>query len=190
MSSWPLVWVIIRTEIRHEAKVYRAIVDMDYDAWLPQMPRITRAHRTVKHRREWWKATMPTVFFAKVNPFDLLRLQRITYFRGIERKHTGETIVLDEEVLFNFRKRIDAENREILRTGRAAEPKSPYVRPSKPSKRIKRLGPKRAQISEELVDYTDRLIRAAKTPPCDSGEVVLCTDPDRIRPDPQATLCR
>lgn len=187
MSSRPGVWVIVRTELKHEAKVYRAMVDMGHDAWLPQMPRITRAHRTVKHRREWWKPTMPTVFFAKVNPFDLMHLTFIPYFRGIERKTSGETIVLVEEVLFNFRKRIDAENREILRTGAAIEPKAPHVKPSRPSKRIRRPGPKRPRISEQLVAYTDRLIKGARAPSCDSGEVVLCTDTDRMCPDPQAT---
>ena len=186
MSSRPKFWVIVRTELRHEAKVYRALVEMGHDAWLPQMPRFTRAHRTVKHRREWWKPTMPTVFFAQVDAYDFLRLQAIPYFRGIERKTTGETIILDETVLFNFRKRIDAENRAILRAGPAIEPKKPYVRPSKPSRKIRRPTPKRARVAEELVAYTDRLIKAA-SPPCDSGEVVLCTEAVRMCPDPQAT---
>lgn len=185
MSS---VWVIVRTELRHEAKVYRAMIDMGYDAWLPQMPRITRAHRTVKHRREWWKPSMPTVFFARLNPFDLMPFQFIPYFRGIERKWSGEAIVIDEAVLFTFRKRIDAENREILRLGVAAEPKPRFTRPSKPSKRISRPGPKRPRATEQLVSYTHRLIKAQTTAPCESGEVVLCTDAVRICPDPQATF--
>lgn len=185
MSS---AWVIVRTELRHEAKVYKAIVDLGHDAWLPQMPRITRAHRTVKHRREWWKPTMPTVFFARLDTTDVMRLGFIPYFRGIERKFTGETIILDEAVLFSFRRRIEAENREILRTGAVPEKRLPYTRPSKISRRIKRPGPKRARVSEELVAYTNRLIKANQTPACDSGKVVLCTDTDRMCPDPQATL--
>lgn len=188
MSSIAHVWMIVRTQLRHEAKVYRAIVNLGHDAWLPQMPRITRAHRTVKHRREWWKPTMPTVFFAKLNPLDLFPLHRIPYFRGIERRWSGEAIVLSEAMLLTFRKRIDAENREILRTGAAVQPKMPHVKPSKPSRKIRRLGPKRPRVAEELVAYTDRLIKASVTPSCVSDEVVLCTEPDRMCPDPQATF--
>lgn len=177
MNSRPQVWVIVRTEFKHEARVYRALVDMGHDAWLPQMPRITRAHRTVKHRREWWKPTMPTVFFAKLDPFDLLRLEFIPYFRGIERRWSGDAIVLSDDELLRFRTGIDAENRELLRIGRriaaTLEPPRHAPKVGKPSRRIKRPTPKQPVQSLELAAWTHRLIKAAQTPPCDGGKVVV-----------------
>lgn len=165
MTTRPGVWVIIRAEFKHEAKAYRKMVEMGHDAWLPQMPGTTRAHAKVKHRREWWKPTMPTVFFAEVNPYDLDSLKdEVPYFRGVERRPTGELIVLDEEALLQFRKWIDAENREILRMGRriAAQSQPRHVVPKvgKPSKRINRPSVKRPTRSEQLKDWTYRLIKA------------------------------
>lgn len=190
-SSRPHVWVIVRTEFKHEAKVYRALVDMGHDAWLPQMPGTSRVHRKTKHRREWWKPTMPTVFFAKLAPYDLLRLELIPYFRGIERRWSGEAIVLEEGELLMFRKGIAAENREIMRIGRriAAElnPHPSVPRAGKPSRKLKRPSLKPPQQSLRLVEWTDRLIKAEQAPPCEGQQVVLCTEPDRICPDPQAT---
>jgi len=166
LTTRPGVWVIIRAEFKHEAKAYRAMVELDHDAWLPQMPGTSRGHRKWKHRREWWKPTMPTVFFAKVNPYDLMHLDGVPYFRGVARHPSGEIIVLDEEALLQFRKWIDAENREILRIGRriAAEmPKNVVPRISKPSKRISRPSVKRPLRSEQLKDWTYRLIKASPT---------------------------
>lgn len=179
--------MIVRTELKHEAKVYRAMVELQHDAWLPQMPRITRAHRKVKHRREWWKPTMPTVFFAKVDPLDVMHLDYMPYFRGILRRWSGDVIIFDEADLLAFRRRIDAENREILRMGKLAEPKPPQVRASKPSRRIKRPGVKPARASEDLARYTDRIIKAEQTPPCKTGADVVTGYADRMCPDPQAT---
>lgn len=178
LSSRPHVWVIVRTEFKHEAKVYRALVESGVDAWLPQMPRITRAHRTVKHRREWWKPTMPTVFFAKLDPATVLQLEGIPYFRGIERSWSGQAIVLGENELLRFRSGIDAENREILRIGRRIaaelEPKLLVSKAAKPSRRIKRPTAKQPVQSLELVAWTHRLIKAEQTPPCDDRQVVVC----------------
>lgn len=185
------VWVIIRTEFKHEAKVYRAMVDMGHDAWLPQMPGTSRMHRKTKHRREWWKPTMPTVFFAKVNPLDVMHLQFIPYFRGIERRWSGDVIVLGEQELLRFRGGIDAENREILRIGRRIaaelEPRPPGAKVSKPSRRLKRPSVKQPVRSHELVSWTQRLIKAEQTQPCKTRHDLLHTAADRIRPDPQAT---
>lgn len=163
------MWVIIRAEFKHEAKAYRTLVERGYDAWLPQVPATSRGHRKWKHRREWWKPTMPTVFFAKVDPYDLMHLELVPYFRWVEREPNGELIVLDEEELLRFRKWIDAENREILRIGRRiaseAYPKHVAPRVSKPSKRINRPSAKRPLRSEQLKDWTYRLIKAEQPMP-------------------------
>lgn len=168
MNTRPGVWVIIRAELRHEAKVYRRVVELGHDAWLPQMPRITRAHHTVKHRREWWKATMPTLFFAKADPFDTEHFHSIPYFRGIVSKRTGGFMVFDEDMLFSYRKRIDAENREILRIGAAIEPKIPPTKSTRPSKKISRQSTKPPKASVELASHVYRLIKAEQHPPCTS----------------------
>ena len=185
------VWVIVRAEFKHEVRVYRAMVDMGYDAWLPQMPGTSRVHRKTKHRREWWKPTMPTLFFAKVNPLDVFHLELIPYFRGIERRWSGDVIVLDEDELLRFRRGIDAENREILRIGRglAADHEARRTPPKvgKPSRRISRPSNKQARQSQVLADWTYRLIKAETTPSCVGQQVVVCAEPDRICPDPQAT---
>ena len=52
---------------------------------------------------------------------------------------------------------------------------------------ISRPSIKQPRQSQHLADFTYRLIKAEQTPPCDSGKVVLCTEPDRMCPDPQAT---
>lgn len=186
-----LVWVIVRAEFKHEARVYRAMIDLGYDAWLPQMPGTSRVHRKTKHRREWWKPTMPTLFFAKVDPLDVMRLEFIPYFRGIERRWSGDVIVLDDAELQRFRRGIDAENREILRIGRRIaaeyEPRNAVPKAGKPSRRISRPSSKQPRQSQQLSDWTYRLIKAESAPPCAGQQVVLCAEPDRICTDPQAT---
>lgn len=169
-------WVIVRTELKHELRVYRALVEIGVDAWLPLMPGFTRAHRTVKHRREWWKPTMPTIFFACLDPVHAHRLDGIPFCRGIERRWTGEAIVLSDVELLRFRKGIDAENRELLRIGRRIaaerEPRQ-IVRARKPSKRIARPSEKRPVRAEQLRQFTSRLIKDQTTPPCENDGSVL-----------------
>lgn len=168
------VWVIVRTQIRHELQVYRAMLERPdvEDAWLPLMPGMSRVHRKTKHRREWWKPTMATVFFAKLDPLDVFRFEFIPYFRGIERRWSGEAIEFAEEDLMRFRKGIDLENRELLRIGRRIaselQPPAKLQRPGKPSRRISRPSLKQPRQSDQLAEWTYRLIQAQSTPPCET----------------------
>ena len=130
-------WVIVRTGIRKEAKAYSLLVERyGVEAWLPQTPCFSRAHRKVKHRREWWKPVMATVFFARVTANDLYRWRLVEDMR-IEKNGSVLPINISPIELGAFRKAIEQENREIMRQGqRLASSTPPKVRKPRPSNRI------------------------------------------------------
>jgi hypothetical protein len=132
-------WIIIRTDIKKEAKVYEAIIDMGFEAWLPIEPRFTRINPHVKIRRQWWGAILPCRFFAAIPPSIIGELRNIRYYAGMDRDASGMPLCAPESVIQTFRSKIEEENAKLLRENRNHDEGKPgAIRKVKPSRRLKR----------------------------------------------------
>lgn len=192
LTASDAAWVIIRTELRHESRVYRAMFDLAADIWLPAQPRFARVHRKTKHRREWWKPAMPTIFFARIEASQFHVIADLPFCRGVERHSSGKAITLDNAELNRFRAEVEAENRETLRIGRRiheeAKPKAKAAKivARKPSRKIRRSIPQ-GRAMGRLVAHVEAVVAAARADSCGSPAAVVHPAPDRMSPDPQAT---
>lgn len=147
-------WVIIRTEDRRELFVYRRVIDLVQDIWLPLEPRMTRDPEA-RNQRQWWRRVLPGYFFAKGNVERLWhQLPAIPLCGGMVQGMDLEFITLPDATVEAFRARLEAANREAARM-MARTPNRPpkgFVVRREPSRKLKA-----RRIAKELRNYVKGL---------------------------------
>jgi len=137
-------YIIICTDIHRESHVYRAAIELGFEAWLPTEPRFPRIPHS-RGCREVWGPVLPAKFLAAV-PDDKLPLLKVAahpHVKSVMRGPSGYLRVPAGQVE-KFKAEIERENRARVRLhgqaraekkGRAGAVKKP-----RPSAKLKRTG--------------------------------------------------
>ena len=121
-----------------ELVVYKGLVNAGYDCWLPAEPRFHRIPHS-KAVRQVWAPVLPGMFFAKIGWWARTLVGSMTDSEGVLVDANGETVRVEDRVVGEFRRHIEAQNRDLFLLGVHAQAKTnkPQVRRVKRSKRLK-----------------------------------------------------